>query len=46
LLDPHGHSMILHDDTVERELTAEELEELPVGPDPAVFSKNDLDGSS
>ena len=46
LLDPHGHSMILHDDAVERELTAEELEELPVGPDPAVFSKNDLDGSS
>jgi len=43
LLDPHGHSMILHSDTVDRELTDEELAELPVGPDPAVFSAEELD---
>jgi len=43
LLDPHGHSMILHSDTVDRELTDEELAELPVGPDPAVFSATELD---
>lgn len=41
LLDPHGHSMILHDGADHRELTAEELLELPVGPDPAVFSSDD-----
>ena len=46
LLDPHGHSMIMHEDAVERDLTAEEMEELPVGPDPAVFSKDELYGSS
>lgn len=40
-LDPHGHSMILDTDATERELTAEELEELPIGPDPAVFSPDD-----
>jgi len=42
-LDPHGHSMILHPDTVDRDLTDEELAELPVGPDPAVFSPDELD---
>ena len=42
LLDPHGHSLILHEDTVERELTEEELLDLPVGPDPAVFSQEDM----
>ena len=41
LLDPHGHSMIIDGDASERELTAEELEELPIGPDPAVFSPDD-----
>tara|TARA_B110000444_G_scaffold130745_1_gene122940 strand:- start:9875 stop:10501 length:627 start_codon:yes stop_codon:yes gene_type:complete len=41
-LDPHGHSMILDEDAVERELTEEELVELPVGPDPAVFSSDDV----
>lgn len=46
LLDPHGHSMIMHEDATERELTPAELEDLPVGPDPAVFSKDELDGSS
>jgi len=46
LLDPHGHSMILHGDAVERELTEDELESLPVGPDPAVFSTDDVGESS
>ena len=46
LLDPHGHSMILHPDASERELTVEELGELPVGPDPAVFSTDDVNDSS
>ena len=40
-LDPHGHSMILDEDASERELTDEELEELPIGPDPVVFSSDD-----
>lgn len=38
LLDPHGHSMIIDDSATERELTDEEIEILPTGPDPAVFS--------
>ena len=46
LLDPHGHSMILHPDATERALTEEELRELPVGPDPAVFSTDEAGGSS
>ena len=46
LLDPHGHSMIIHPEAVERDLTASELQSLPVGPDPAVFSTDDLDNSS
>ena len=41
LLDPHGHSMIMHDDATHRDLTEEELLALPVGPDQAVFSKDD-----
>ena len=41
LLDPHGHSMILHPDAKERDLTDEELKHLPVGPDPAVFSTDE-----
>ena len=41
LLDPHGLSMILHDDAAERELSDDELLLLPVGPDPAVFSPDD-----
>ncbi|RJU80633.1 MAG: hypothetical protein DWB99_08415 [Candidatus Poseidoniales archaeon] len=40
-LDPHGHSMIIDQNATERELTEGELESLPVGPDPAVFSKDD-----
>lgn len=39
LLDPHGHSMVLHENTVNRELTKEELESLPVGPEPPVIEK-------
>jgi zinc finger protein len=41
LLDPHGHSMIIHEDALHRELDEEELLALPVGPDPAVFSSDD-----
>ena len=41
LLDPHGHSMIIDQNARERDLTEEELENLPVGPEPAVFSKDD-----
>ena len=46
LLDPHGHSMILHPSAVERDLTEEEIKSLPVGPDPAVFSTDDVDASA
>ena len=46
LLDPHGHSMIIHEDASQRDLTEEELRELPVGPDPAVFSSDDLEPSA
>ncbi|MBT4070664.1 MAG: ZPR1 zinc finger domain-containing protein [Euryarchaeota archaeon] len=41
LLDPNGHSMIIHEDAVERELSEEELVDLPVGPDPPVLSNDD-----
>jgi len=40
LLDPHGHSMIIDKSAVERDLTEQELSELPVGPEPAVFQNN------
>lgn len=46
LLDPHGHSMILHEDAVERPLSEKELEMLPVGPDPAVFSTDEMNDSA
>ena len=46
LLDPHGHSMILHPNAEERPLTEDELATLPVGPDPAVFSTDDTTGSA
>ena len=39
LLDPHGHSMIIDKSAIERDLTEQELSELPVGPEPAVFQK-------
>ena len=38
LLDPHGLSQILHERAIDRDLTQEELDTLPVGPDPAVYS--------
>ena len=41
LLDPNGHSMIIHVDSVERELSDAELAELPVGPDPPVLSNDE-----
>ena len=39
LLDPRGHSQILHGDALPRDLSDSEIERLPVGPDPAVFSQ-------
>jgi C4-type Zn-finger protein len=41
-LDPQGHSQILHADAIGRELQPEEYEELPVGPEAAVFSNEDI----
>lgn len=38
LLDPSGRSLILHDDAVQRTLTEKETEDLPMGPEPPVFS--------
>ncbi|MDC0556366.1 ZPR1 zinc finger domain-containing protein [Candidatus Poseidoniaceae archaeon] len=43
LLDPNGHSQILHGDATMRELDALELEDLPVGPEPPVFSQSDVE---
>ena len=42
LLDPMGHSQILHDDASPRELSDEELSELQTGPSVPVF---DTDGT-
>tara|TARA_B100000941_G_scaffold96368_1_gene67130 strand:- start:4357 stop:4965 length:609 start_codon:yes stop_codon:yes gene_type:complete len=42
LLDPNGHSQILHEDAVMRELLPSELEGLPVGPESPVFETEDL----
>ena len=42
LLDPNGHSQILHADAELRELTSEELADLPVGPESPVFDSSDL----
>jgi len=39
--DPRGHSQILDENTLQRELTDEELNELPVGNDPPVVSNED-----
>ena len=41
-LDPNGHSQILHEDAVMRELLPNELDDLPVGPESPVFDSNDL----
>ncbi|MAG75013.1 MAG: hypothetical protein CL962_05595 [Euryarchaeota archaeon] len=42
LLDPMGHSQILHENAVSRELTERELEELEVGPSIPIFSPEDV----
>ena len=42
LLDPRGHSQILHENAEPRELAADELERLPVGPDPAIFTHDEI----
>jgi hypothetical protein len=38
--------MILHPEAKERDLTEEEIGVLPVGPDPAVFSSDEVEPSS
>ena len=42
LLDPMGHSQILNENAVSRELTERELEELEVGPSIPIFSPDDV----
>ena len=42
LLDPMGHSQILHENAISRELTERELEELEVGPNIPIFSPDDV----
>jgi zinc finger protein len=41
-LDPNGHSQILHSDAKGRELEEHEFEDLPVGPEPVIFSTEEL----
>ena len=43
LLDPMGHSQILHKDAVARNLTEEEMEDLEVGPVIPVFNSDELE---
>ena len=43
LLDPNGHSQILHEDAVLEEITDDVLATLPVGPEPAVFENKESD---
>jgi len=42
LLDPNGHSQIIHEDATLRELSQTELSELPQSPEPPVFDSNEL----
>ena len=42
LLDPNGHSQIIHEDATLRELSLSELSELPQNPEPPVFNSKDL----
>ncbi len=42
LLDPMGHSQILHDDADPRELTEDELSELQTGPSVPIYDTDDL----
>ena len=46
LLDPNGHSQILHADAELRELNAEELSRLPVGPEAPVFNSDEINQES
>ena len=42
LLDPNGHSQIIHEDATLRELSNDELRELLQNPEPPVFNSDDL----
>lgn len=42
LLDPNGHSQIIHEDATQRELSTAELSVLPQNPEPPVFNSEDL----
>ena len=42
LLDPNGHSQIIHEDATLRELTSAELTELPQNPEPPIFNSDEL----
>ena len=42
LLDPNGHSQIIHEDASMRELDEKELDELPKSPEPPIFDSEDL----
>ena len=42
LLDPMGHSQILHREAVSRDLTEKEMEELEIGPSFPVFNTKEL----
>ena len=42
LLDPMGHSQILHHEAVSRDLTEKEMEELEIGPSFPVFNTEEL----
>ena len=42
LLDPMGHSQILHEDAKPRDLTEDELSKLQTGPSIPVFDTEDL----
>ncbi|MBS74064.1 MAG: hypothetical protein CMA91_07465 [Euryarchaeota archaeon] len=43
LLDPYGHSQILHEDATMDEIPEDVLQKLPIGPEPAVFEKEEMD---
>lgn len=43
LLDPLGHSKIMHDSATSRDLTDEEVETLYTGPSIPVFDMSDLE---
>ena len=42
LLDPMGHSQILHEDAFSRDLTKQELDNLEVGPSIPIFSQDEV----